>query len=138
MQQRIINLLNETDPKALWTPQEVAEALEAASKAVDSAVYNAWMAGKICRHKEKLNGRVRYAAEISDSNNLLFEARTINGANAGTKLKKRKGSYTTGKEIRMMFAEMQRLLMRLEDAVMSKVDNAEETEKNLNKLRNLL
>lgn len=138
MQQKVINLLTETDPKALWTTQEIAEELDVETKKVENAVYNAWTLGKICRHAEKEAGKVRYAAKITGANNLLYEQRPINVANANSKPKKRKGSYATGKEIRMEFANLQRALMRLEDMVMSKVEDAEETEKNLNKLRNLL
>ncbi len=138
MQKRVTELLAADDPKALWTTHEIAEALDVQAKSVENAVYNAWMAGKVCRHKEKEAGKVRYAAKISSADKVLYEKRPTNNTNAAYKPKKRKGHQATGKEIRMLFAEMQRSLMRLEDAVMSKIDDAEETEKNMNKLRNLL
>jgi hypothetical protein len=139
MQQVIINLLNETDPKALWQTDELANELGVKIKAAENAVYNAWTLGRICRHKEKSSeGKVRYAAKISDKDNLLFENRPVSGAGTSNKQKKRKNIYATSKEVRMAFAEVQRSLMRLEDAVMDKIADAEEMDKNLTKLRNLL
>ncbi len=138
MQQRIVDLLIDGDPKALWTIAEIAEELGAEEKQIANAVYNAWMLDKICRHSIKDAGKIRYAMKIADKDKVMFEGRKTINPNAGYKPKKRKGSQATAKETRMMFADVQRSLMRLEDAVMSKVDDAEETEKNLNKLRNLL
>ncbi len=138
MQQIIIDLLVADDPNALWTIAEIAETLEFEEKQIANAVYNAWILGKICRHTIKDSGKVRYAMKIADKDKVIYEDRKPINPNANGKPKKRKGSHSTGKEIRMMFADAQRSLMRLEDAVMSKVEDAEETEKNITKLRNLL
>jgi len=138
IQQRIVDLLRDNDPKALWTVDDLKEVLDDKQKSIDNAVYIAWQSGKICRHKERELGKVRYAFKIADKDKLLFEERPTNGSSSTTKPKKRKGYQVTAKEVRMLFAEMQRKLMQLEDSVMARIEEADETEKNLNKLRNLL
>jgi len=137
---KIINTMSTASkPTECWTIQEVADELGVENKQVANAIHRLWIEGKLQRHIQSGDGGLaRYAMDIPAADRKNYVPRSESPPAKGYIPKKRRGNTITAKEVRMMFAEVQRKLMQLEDVVMARIENAEETEKNLTKLRNLL
>jgi len=125
----------------LWTANNLKDALGIDLKSAANKIATLHLDGQVFRHQMNgTQGRARYALDIpiEDRRQIKSASYTATKTGSGYKPKKRKGHQSTPKEIRMLFAELQRNLIQLEDAVMARIDEAFETEKNLDKLRNLL
>ena len=105
----------------------------------DNALSNAWRAGKIDRHKDNGGadtgwGFARYALKLKDSERRVY----VSTLATGRVSTKRRGAKATPKEIRMAFMQVQNSLAKLEDMIMPVVEEAEEKDKVLNKLKSML
>jgi len=133
LQAQLIEKLQD-DPKALWTRDDVMEYLGVEDRAAENALYNAWRTEKICRHVERCpkTNLYQYALTITPAKSAPYEMvpRSPTG-------KKKKGQLPTAKEVRTMFAQAQNQMAKLEDMVIAIVDEYEETEKLLNKIKNI-
>lgn len=141
LQQQFIAIMKgQGKPTDLWSVADMMEATGLVKIKVDNAMANAWRTGKIDRHK--INGDSggaymgfsRYALKLKDSDKQDYVA----SSGRGTSFAKRKGPKATPKEIRMAFMQVQNSLAKLEDMIMPIIEQAEDKDKILNKLKNML
>jgi hypothetical protein len=144
LQQQIIEVMTDSaKPTELWLIADIMDSLGITKVQADNALANAWKTNKICRHKINANpdavygGSARYALKIKEEDKQYYSVSPRASAISPTG-KKRKGQKASAKEIRFAFVEMQRALTRLEDLIMPVVEDAEEKDKALEKLRNIL
>ena len=126
-------------PTDLWTVADMVEASGYDKRQVDNAMGNAWRAGKIERHRDNAAaatgwGAARYALKVKDADRKVYTP-TPAGSSGPTK---RRGVKATTKEIRMAFMQVQNSLAKLEDMIMPIIEEAEDKDKILNKLKNML
>ena len=128
-------------PTDLWTRDELMEELDDIDKRqAENALYNAWRAEKLYRHKNVNNDKqFQYALKIPEINRATPPAPYVasTSPSSGSGIKKRRGVKATPKEIRMAFMQVQNSLAKLEDMIMPIIEDAEEKDKMLNKLRNM-
>lgn len=141
LQQDFIRIMNEQGKSSdLWTVADMMEASGINKTKTDNAMANAWRTGKIDRHKDNIKtgsgwGVARYALKLKDSDKQVYVVNPIGG---GTNPAKRRGANATPKEIRMAFMQVQNSLAKLEDMIMPIIEQAEDKDKILNKLKNML
>lgn len=141
LQVQIVQIMTDkAAPNELWTVDDMIGETGLEKRQVDNAMSNAWKSGKIFRHKDNLKegqgwGVAQYALKMKDADKKSPVAQVSPG---GKLPGKRRGSMPTAKEIRMDFLEIQRLMARLEDKVMTVAERSEEMDKQLNKLKNIL
>lgn len=127
-------------PSDLWTVADMMEATGLTKTKVDNGMANAWRTGKIDRHRENLDsgggwGAARYALKLKDSDKRIY---VVNPVGSGSNPAKRRGANATPKEIRMAFMQVQNSFAKLEDMIMPIIEQAEDKDKILNKLKNML
>jgi len=136
IRKRVFDLLNE-DPKQLWSIPEMLEKFpESTYKAIDTHFRVLRVDGRIDRHIDRdINGDFQFAVKvkIEKIDPYIKQERP---SNSGPK--KRKGKLLSSKEIRSMFAAHYNNMAKLEDSVMAIVEQFEETEKEMIKIRNFL
>lgn len=141
LQKQFIAIMAEQGkPSDIWTVEDMMEATGLEKRQVDNALSNAWRGGKIDRHKDNGDsttgwGFARYALKIKDSDKRIY---VVNQAQALGHTKRRKGQKATPKEIRVAFMQVQNSLAKLEDMIMPIIEDAEDRDKVLNKLKSLL
>ena len=126
---RVVKLL-EDNPTKLFTRVDVAEALEEDVRAADNSLYNNWRAGRIFRHTEtdEATGFNQYAFEIDEEHAQLYVKQG----------RKSSGELPNAREIRTQFAQAMNTLAKLEDMVTGVVELAEDTERKMKKIEDLL
>lgn len=138
LQARIVELMTEKGkPTDLWTYEDVMTEFDDLNKRqAENALYNAFLTGKIYRHKDANEDKqIQFALQIKEGNRFI---KITGPRNMSPGPKKRKGVKPTAKEIRMAFMDLQRAFTRLEDLVMPVVESAEDKDKALERLRNIL
>jgi len=136
IQARILKIIGEkAEPTELWSTSDLmAEPeLKGLTKIqVSNSLTYAYELGKVFKHKIKIkHGAGQYALEIHPNDRYVAGATTSGGG-------KKKGQKTSAKEIRYAFADLQRSIARLEDLIMPVIENAEEKDKALAKLKSIL
>lgn len=140
LQKQFIAIMTEQGkPTDFWTVADMMEVSGYDKRQVDNAMGNAWRAGKIHRHKDNDKaatgwGTARYALKVKDADRRIYTPSPAGVAGHA----KRRGVKATPKEIRMAFMQVQNSLAKLEDMIMPVVEEAEEKDKVLNKLKNML
>ena len=140
LQQQFIAIMTEQGkPSDIWTVEDMIKATGLEKRQCDNALSNAWRAGKIDRHKDNGGadtgwGFARYALKLKDSERRVY----VSTLATGRVSTKRRGAKATPKEIRMAFMQVQNSLAKLEDMIMPVVEEAEEKDKVLNKLKSML
>lgn len=136
LQAQLIEKLEE-EPKALWTRDDVMEYLEVEERAAENALYNAWRTGKICRHVDRHpeNNLYQYALKIPTLKSAVYEM--SNRGQSTPTGKKKKGQLPTAREVRTMFAQTQNQMAKMEDMMIAVVEEYEELEKMINKIKNI-
>lgn len=130
------------NPKDLWTWADLLENLpDANEKAVQNCIHRLYVEGKVKRHidDEEDTRRKRYAIDIPPSKCDEYVKSDYKTSGVSRKKGKRgsKSSYSS-REIRTAFAQAMNTLAQLEDMVSTVVDLAEDTEKKMQKIENLL
>lgn len=130
---------------ALWTSDDVDDVFKCSAKAARSMLYRLHRMGLIKRHKENdpESGLPRYAISIKKENDLpwkLDQKRSASQKSKKTigpiKASKRK-EMVTAKELRMMISQVIRALSNLEDTICPALEQLEEREKQISKIKNL-
>lgn len=140
LQKQFVAIMEEQGkPTDFWTVEDMVKASGYDKRQVDNAMGNAWRGGKIERHRDNAPsatgwGAARYALKVKDADRKIYSP-TPAGSSGPTK---RRGVKATPKEIRMAFMQVQNSLAKLEDMIMPVVEDAEEKDKVLNKLKNML
>lgn len=137
----IIGLLKE-NPKDLWTWDDLLEAIpDSNEKAVQNSVHRLFTEGQIKRHMDRCEdtNRWRYGMSIPESkaDKWVKNENVVAGATRRKGKKKKKGQMPSAREIRMMFAQTQNQMAKMEDMMVAVVEEAEELEKMMNKIRNI-
>ena len=126
------------NPTKLYTVADLIND-EYNEKALITALWRQHKNGKIMRHKEKSeDGKYRYALEIADENAVEYVEKSPLAGKAQKGGTKKRGQKHTAKEIRTMFAQTMNQLAKLEDMVSDIVELAEDTDKTMQKIENLL
>jgi len=140
LQKQFIKIMEEQGkPTDFWTVADMVEASGYDKRQVDNAMGNAWRACKIERHRDNAAaatgwGAARYALKVKDEDRKVYTPTPAGVAGHA----KRRGIKATPKEIRMAFMQVQNSLAKLEDMIMPIIEDAEEKDKMLNKLKNML
>ena len=137
LQAEIIKMMGEkAGPTDLWVRDEVMAEMDITDiRQAENALYNAWRSGKIYRHKDQTEDKqFQYALKIKEADRRSSSDIKVYSPGA----KKRKGTKPTAKEIRMAFMEVQRAFTRLEDLVMPVIESAEDRDKVLDRLKNII
>lgn len=135
--QKVMGLL-EADPKALWTWQDLrVESPEYDEKAAQNCFHRLYTIGKIKRHIEKdpETNLYRYALEISSAKSDQWVKNDATSAPKTKTGKRKKGQLPSSREVRTMFAQTLNQIAKLEDMMITIVDQHEENEKLLNKIK---
>ena len=140
LQQQFVKIMTEQGkPSDLWTIADMMEVTGLEKRQVENALSNAWRGGKIDRHRVNGDsttgqGSARFALKLKDADKQTYVPFQASGAGSP----KRRGVKATPKEIRMAFMQVQNSLAKLEDMIMPVVEDAEEKDKVLNKLKSML
>ena len=121
----------------LWTKADVDATFKCGIRPADNALYNLYRKGLIYRHKvnEDETGFARYAVSIKEDNRVIWSKNEAYSNRAkGTKRK----DMVTAKELRMMISQIIRSLSSLEDALCPALEQLEERQKLLDKIKNLV
>ena len=134
-QQEILASLKECGkPTDLWSVNDISEQMGVQSKKIENAVYNLYIKGKLCRHRNKSDeNQIQYALKIKDDDRVTYEAPAEKRSYVA-----RRGQKASAKEIRVAFVEIQRAFTRLEDLIMPVIESAEEKDKAQARLKSVL
>ena len=131
---KVMDLLKAT-PNALWTWEDILNELpEENERSVQNCIHRLYVKGDVMRHikPEEETNRNRYAIHIPEKNRAEYIKTEYKGVS------RKKGTLPNSREIRTAFAQAMNQLAKLEDMVTSVVDLAEDTEKKMKKIENLL
>lgn len=137
---QVMDLLR-AEPKDLWTWGDILEEIpESNEKAVQNCIHRLYVEGKVMRHidSEEETRRRRYAMEITPAKRDDYVKIEYTNTGKTTPIKRKKGSLPSSKEIRTAFAQTMTQLAKLEDMVSDVVELAEDTERKMKKIENLL
>ena len=124
----------------LWTKEDVEATFKCGIRPADNALYNLYRKGLIYRHKnnDPDSGFARYAVSIKEENRVVWtKNEAYSNRSKGSKGSKRK-EVVTAKELRMMISQIIRSLSSLEDALCPALEQLEERQKQLDKIKNLI
>jgi len=137
---KVVNLLKDS-PKKLFTWEDIKEEFDINDVAAQNAVYNMHRAGKIERHTDKDENKFwRYAFKVSAGKSDPYvqgESRKPKMNAMKTVKGRRKGQLPSAKEMRTMFAQTQNQMAKMEDMMIAVVEEYEELEKMINKIKNI-
>lgn len=135
LQAQLIEKLQD-DPKGLYTKHDAMDLLDVEERPAENALYNAWRTGKIHKHVDPCpeTGYQRFALKIPAAKSAVY-IKGDRGGSTGKKMKK--GKMPSAREIRSMFAQTQNQMAKMEDMMVAVVEEAEELEKMMNKIRNI-
>jgi len=140
LQKQFINIMKEQGkPNDLWSVIDMMDASGKTKMQVDNALANAWKSNKITRHRingdsDTGMGFARYALNLKDTDKQDYVAPV---QSHGSPIKRR-GIKANAKEIRMAFMNVQNAIAKLEDMIMPVIESAEEKDKALARLKNIL
>ena len=124
----------------LWSKTDVDATFKCGIRPADNALYNLYRKGLIYRHKinDSETGFARYAVSIKEDNRVIWSKNeAYSNRMKGTKGTRRK-DMVTAKELRMMISQIIRSLSSLEDALCPALEQLEERQKQLDKIKNLI
>lgn len=139
LQAQIVELFK-TSPKKLYTKFDIMEQFDIEERPAENGLYNAFRLGKIMRHIDKCGetGVWRFALSVPESKADVYVKNEAKSASMTKGAKRKKGKSYSSREIRTAFAQAMNTLAQLEDMVSTVVDLAEDTEKKMLKIENLL
>lgn len=144
VQKRIVALLEDSGETTLWSMDEILAEIGGEKHPLENNLQTMRIHGYITRHKERHeDGSYQFAINLPDKDidPYVKMPRSPNGTNLNpyvSKKKKKKVINITPKGVRLMFAQLHNDLAKLEDDILSSLEQAEETERKFMKLHNVM